>query len=277
MKRAELFTISSPAKPDRLQAGLDAAKEAGYALSAVPEAIYSTGYLAGDDLTRANSLRQALLEPNTDFAWAIRGGYGAARTPLPSPEVLGGQKPVVGFSDLTYLLAVRHAAGGRAIHGPVLTSFADADEASRHAMAAALNGEQRRWKLQNSELKWTGSAPVIGGNLTVLATLLGTSHCPQFADHLVILEDVGEAHYRLDRAFNHLLQASDLAEAKGIIVGRFVHCPDGAAALLTRLAGAAGLPSWSQAPVGHGHENHAFIWGEEASIDAHGLMVLNGS
>ena len=278
MKRAELFTISSPAKLERLQAGLDAARDAGFELGEVPDCIHSAGYLAGDDDARAQSLRRALASKEADFAWAIRGGYGAARTPLPGAELLRDGNTVLGFSDLTYLLAIVHAAGGQAIHGPVLTSYADADEPSRQALNAALAGEPRRWQLQTTDGKaQLGAAPVIGGNLAVLATLLGTQHCPQFAGHYVVLEDVGEAHYRLDRALNHLLRASDLSQAKGIILGHFVHCPEGAAPLMERLVRAHQIPCWTHAPVGHGHENHAFIWGEQASIDGVGQMVLHGS
>ena len=278
MKYAELFTISSPAKPERLQAGMDAARHAGFVLSQIPEHILDEGYLAGDDSSRCHSLRQALESPQADFAWAVRGGYGAARTPLPGADALAQGNPVLGFSDLTYLLATVHAAGGHAVHGPVLTSFADADRGTQNALKAALDGAPRRWQLgKTTGGDKAGSAPIIGGNLAVLATLLGTTHCPSFADRFVVLEDVGEAHYRLDRAFNHLFCASDLGQARGIILGQFTQCPDGAAALMEALVKERNIPCWTDAPVGHGHQNHAFIWGEQATVDEAGVMVLHGS
>ena len=277
MKHAKLFTISSPAKPERLQAGVTAANEAGFDLSSVPDAIFSSGYLAGDDQTRGQSLRTALTDPSADFAWAIRGGYGAARTPLPAPEAFKNGLPLLGFSDLTFLLAVAHRAGGRAIHGPVLTSFADADEPSRRALFDALMGKERVWHLKPSESAVEGTGTIVGGNLTVLATLLGTEQCPRFENRYVVLEDVGEAHYRLDRAFNHLMRASDLAHARGILIGHFQDCPPGADELVAALCRTQKIPCWTQAPVGHGNENHAFIWGEQASMDQEGRLLLHGS
>lgn len=277
MNRAHLFTISSPASPDRLAAGLQAATQAGYRLSEPPETIHTPGYLAGDDGQRAESLAAAIADKDADFAWAVRGGYGAARTPLPPPELLATAGPIVGFSDLTFLLARVHGAGGQAVHGPVLTSFADADEASRRDLEKALQRQPRHWQLSPQDNNCqAGEGPLIGGNMAVLGTLLGTEDCPSFAGHYVVLEDVGEAHYRLDRLLDHLCRASDLAQAKGVLVGDFIDCPQGAQDLITQLLGQRGIPCWSHAPVGHGSRNQAFIWGEQVELDESGSLILHG-
>ena len=271
--RAALFAISGRAEAARVEAGRARAVAAGYRLSELPaHGLSAPGqYLAGDDEVRRASLAGALAA-DADFLWALRGGYGATRlSPLADFDLAGAT--VVGFSDVTALLAAVHAAGGRAIHGPVLTSFGAGDEASVEAMAAALASRARSWALGGDSVQL--SAPVIGGNTEVLSRLVGTPEAPNYAGRVVVLEEVGEPWYRSDRSLTQLLVGSDLCDAAAVVFGEFHDCPDGVAeALAERLRG-LGLPVLTGAPVGHGAANHAFVWGETAHIDGQ-QMSLGG-
>jgi muramoyltetrapeptide carboxypeptidase len=276
MFSASIFAGSGRAPAERIDAGLARARGAGIVVGPVPQAAYAiegSGYLAGDDNQRRADLDAALGRP-ADLLWASRGGYGLTRL-LPLVGLDLSQVTVLGFSDVTALLAAVYAAGGTAIHGPVLTSFADADEASIEALRAAYGGRARHWRLQGGAIEL--EAPVIGGNLEVLTRLIGGAVEPQFAGRIVVLEDIGEPWYRCDRALTHLLSATDLSAAAAVVLGEFHDCEAGVSTQLAARLEASDIPCLRGAPVGHGSANQAFIWGESARLEAGGLHLLGQS
>lgn len=274
MFRAALFASSGRAERARIHAGLKRAQAAGIELNEVPEQAFACPgeYLAGDDSLRLDSLKQALAAPS-DIAWAVRGGYGLTRL-IPFESVALEQKPIVGFSDVTALLAATYQAGGCAIHGPVLTSFAEADAASQDALRAAIDAEARQWQLHGEGAGF--EAPIIGGNLEVLTRLIGTAIQPEYKGKVVVLEEVGEPWYRCDRALTHLLASTDLNQARAIVFGAFVNCGQGALERLVKRVQGLGLKALSGAPVGHGSANQAFVWGERAVYEQ-GTLTLTGA
>jgi len=269
--RAALFAISGRAEASRVEAGRARAAAAGYELGELPpEGLSLAGqYLAGDDETRRISLAGAIAS-GADFLWALRGGYGATRL-SPLAEFGLSEVTVVGFSDVTALLAAVHRAGGRAIHGPVLTSFGAGDEASVEALADALAGRPRAWSLRGDSVQ--GHGPVIGGNLEVLSRLVGTPEAPSYAGRVVVIEEVAEPWYRCDRSMTQLLTGTDLREAAAVIFGEFHDCPDGVGEALSERLRGLGLSVLCGAPVGHGAANQAFVWGEMARIDGQRMSL----
>jgi muramoyltetrapeptide carboxypeptidase len=271
--RASLFASSGRATPDRVGAGLAAARDLGVLTGPVPLAVEGTGYLAGTDKQRRDGVCEAM-RSSSDFAWAVRGGYGAGRLDPIDQKILTS-KPLVGFSDVCVLLAQTYAAGGQALHGPVVTSLADADEGSCVAFVAALNRLPRLWSLSRAEAHCAG--PLIGGNIEVLSRMIGTEYEPSFRGKIVVLEDVGEPMYRLDRALNHLLVSSDLGRASAVLLGTFVDCPKDASERLFVELKNRKVPVFTGAPVGHGATNHAFWWGESVRLDGSaGRLELSG-
>ena len=273
MFTASIFASSGRATAARIEAGLARAKTAGIITGPVPKWGFSgqdTPYLAGDDEQRLASLNGALAS-EADLAWALRGGYGLTRL-LPFNNLELSAATVLGFSDVTALLAAVHAAGGTAIHGPVVTSFADADQASVEALKQAWLGERRQWQLRGEPANL--EAPVIGGNLEVLTRLIGSEFQPKFARHIVVLEEVGEPWYRCDRALSHLLGATDFGAVSAVVLGDFHDCEAGVAEQLSDRLNAMNIPCLIGAPVGHDAANHAFIWGEMARLDSSGIELL---
>lgn len=272
MVRAALFAASGRAPAERIEAGLARARQLGWVPGELPRsAVAAPGqYLAGDDNERVMSLRQAL-DADAAVAWAVRGGYGVTRLDLDGLPLT--HKPVIGFSDVTALLAAVFQAGGRALHGPVVTSLAQADDASVSALMDAVRAAPRTWRLTPQEGAFSG--PLIGGNLEVLTRLIGTPNQVSFAGRVVVLEEVGEPWYRSDRALTHLLNATDLARACAVVWGEFVDCEEGSVTRHQRRLQALGIPCWTGAPVGHGIRNHAFIWGESVRCQG-GHMELSG-
>lgn len=254
-------------------------------------------YLAGDDPRRLEELAGALADGDSRAVFAARGGYGTMRLlpwlwppgrPAGRPEEAGVPRlalraertaalvtrPVVGFSDITALHLACQAAGAVTVHGPVVTQLGRLpDEAADRLFALLENPWGPPPPLAGQG--WVGGTvegPLLGGNLSVLTRLLGTPYLPDLDGAILLLEDVGERPYRLDRMWTHLALAGVLDRVRGIALGDFTGCeePGGAYAsveVLRDLATDTGLPCVAGLPVGHGATNLAVPLGGRVRLD----------
>lgn len=185
------------------------------------------GYLAGGDAERASEVLDAFVEPDVDVVWAARGGSGLARI---APWLVAGlarcaPRAFIGFSDLTTLLVVLESRlGWGCFHGPVVTTLGRGDRHPfdlEHALAL-LRGETLEIPLTQAP-SHPARGVLRGGNLTVLASLLGTANCPTRAPDrgptLWFLEDVAEAPYRLDRAWTQLQSGGVFRDTSAVWLG----------------------------------------------------------
>jgi muramoyltetrapeptide carboxypeptidase len=222
---------------------------------------------------RLESLTQALTDPDFDAVWVARGGSGLLQLVdhLPYPDI--DDRPVLGFSDVTALFcALDRRGAATCVHAPVLHSLQGTDEASRAQLRALLRGSATTWE---GEAWSTGAAegPLVGGNLTVLASTCGTRHQLRSEGRIVLLEEIGEHPYRVERSLQQLLSAGALDGARGIALGSFTSCEpppsatwrlvDGLREMLLPL----GIPIVADLPVGHGPTNHSFVWGTHTHIE----------
>jgi muramoyltetrapeptide carboxypeptidase len=237
-------------------------------------------YLAGSDGRRLRELAAALTDPATKAVFCARGGYGVTRLLAPLDALLPGAgiltpKPLVGFSDITAAHALLQNRGLVSIHGPVLTQLGKLEPAAVARLFALLESPAAPPPLTGTASYGAGMAegPLMGGNLSVLASLCGTPFMPPLAGAVLLLEDVGERPYRLDRLWTQLTLAGVFREVRGIALGEFVDCelPEAAYAsqdVLRELAGATGLPCVAGLPVGHGEINEAVALGVPVCLDA---------
>ena len=288
---------------ERLQGGIAVLEGWGLAVEAHPAPLRRWGYLAGADRERrgdllasspdGSALARAGAGAGADQAAllaCIRGGWGAARL-LEQPLALPPSW-LLGFSDVTSLLWAQLARGlGGAIHGPLVTSLATEPEWSRQRLRDLLFGHPLA-DLQG--VGWSGGSatgPLVAGNLTVATHLLGTSHWPDLNGAILILEDVGEAPYRLDRLLTHWRLCGALQQLAGIGLGRFTGCdePDGepgdtsaeparrftAEQVLRDRTADLGIPVVAGLPVGHEPGNAALPLGVRARLDGQrGLLQI---
>ena len=229
------------------------------------------GYLAGDDEARAVELCAALEEPGVDIIWCARGGSGMNRI---IPRVLAHAatlppRAVVGFSDITALLnALATNLDWITFHGPVVSTFGRNDpSASPEDCLAALRGDQSRIHFQPG-----GGQPVVGrllgGNLTVLSSMVGTGLPTQAStDAIWLLEDVGEAPYRLDRAFCQWRQAGYLNNSVALWFGDLDLDDETTDQVISNLTSDAGLPALRNAPAGHRGDMAMLPIGAKVRID----------
>lgn len=241
-------------------------------------------YTAGSRAERLADLRWALHAPGVDAAWFTRGGFGTAHL-LPGLD-LGevDDRLVLGFSDATVLLQALHLVGrGRPVHGPVLHSLADhVDEDSRLAVRGLLAGEDPQpWvgrHLAGPAVEVEG--PLVGGNLCMLASVAGTPWALRARGCVLLLEEVGEAPYRLDRMLTQLVQSGALEGVRGVALGEFAgsRAPEGAGwslrELLAELLAPLGVPVVDGLPVGHGARNRPWRVGARVRLGPGGLRVV---
>jgi muramoyltetrapeptide carboxypeptidase len=227
---------------------------------------------------------EMIRDPDVRAIVVARGGYGLMRIlPRLDPAALvADPKPIVGFSDVTALLAWAYAAGVRGVHGPLivqLDSLADRDVASLiDAISETRAPGVRPWSLI-SHGSGTHRGPLFAGNLTMISMMTGTPWPVPLAGSLTLIEEVGEKPYEIDRYFTQLMLIGQLQRANGIVIGDFTRCsdpnpptgvadPDDAAmrTILERCS-AADVPIAIGAPIGHGDRNEAIPFGADAILD----------
>ena len=281
-------TVVAPAGPFEraaLEAGL-AVLAARYSVHLAPELLARQRYLAGSDAQRLAQLTAALSDPDIDALFCARGGYGAMRL-LPALEsVAPAPKPLVGFSDITALHAWLQRNGQVSVHGPVLTQLGKLDPRTHERLFALLEDSAPAAPLQGTDTYVPGVAegPLQGGTLAVLSRLLGTPYLPPLEGAVLLLEDVGEQPYRLDRMWTHLALAGVFRRVRGIVLGAFTGCEAHeadytSAQVLRDLAAEAGLPCAAGFPIGHGERNEPVPLGVRVRLDAAAqtLTFLHGA
>lgn len=282
--RVAIVTPSGVPDPGRLARSLDLLRAWGLDPVLGPHVGAVHRYTAGPVAARAADLRWALTDPAIDAVWFGRGGFGTAHLLDGLPRGALDDRPILGFSDATALFCALAAAGaGRPVHGPVVHSLADlVDDDSKNALRAWMAGEPVR--LPGKSLgPFPGEvvAPVVGGNLCVLASLCGTPWAPRFAGKILLIEEIGEAPYKIDRLLTQLRQSGALDGVVGLALGEFTGCnpPAGAAytldEVLADLAGSIGVPVVTGLPVGHGARNWPVPLGARARLWEGGLDVEN--
>lgn len=242
-------------------------------------------YMAGSVEARLEDLYAAYALPDLAAVWCLRGGYGCAQL-LPHIDWRRiHAAPLIGYSDITALLNAFYRRGLRAIHAPVASELArDLDardqQAQRHdalnsigRVLTATSGVSLPLRhVSGHQRSVTG--PMVGGNLTTLASLAGTSHALEPPHNaLVLLEDVGESYYRLERAFWQLLNSVDTRRIGAVCLGTFTHCPrrevpHSLETIFSEWLTPLGIPLYAGLPFGHGPENHAWPYGQYATLKA---------
>jgi muramoyltetrapeptide carboxypeptidase len=227
-----------------------------------PQCFFSDGHFAGPDTVRLEALREVMADDQYQAVWFARGGYGsnriaeAAATDLP-PAARG--KTYLGYSDAGFLLAAFDRAGLDVTHGPMVQDVAR--QGGEAAIHRALDWLVRR---DESALE-PGLKPsrrAMAFNLTVLSNLLGTAIEPDFSGAELLIEDVAEHEYRIDRAMFHLTGSPAIRRAAAVRMGRMSDIPDNdpafgsdAESIVRDWCQRAKIPFGGHADIGHDAAN----------------------
>jgi muramoyltetrapeptide carboxypeptidase len=279
--RVALVAPAGPIADERVDAALERCRVLGLEPSVGAHARGRSGYLSGTDAERLADMEWAIESPEIDAIWALRGGYGAMRL-LPTLDLRPlrrAPKPFLGFSDNTAIHLALARLGVISFHAP-------------HAGGALPPVAERCLRAVLFEAEPPGPLPIdplappprtlaggtvegrlVGGNLALLAAGCGTGCALEAHGAILVLEEVGEPHYRVDRALTQLRLAGALDGVAGIAIGQFTGCDDeggGAAldALLRERLGAADVPIVAGLPFGHVDVNWTLPLGARARLDA---------
>jgi len=261
---------------ESLDEGVEALRAAGFRVKLDPGIRARHGYLAGDDGRRARELRALLADASVDAVLCARGGYGCQRVLpfLEAEDVRAAGKALLGYSDVTvlHLWQLRHA-GLVGFHAPMLEHGAWRED-ELDAVRAALGGAAEELVLAG-EGRGGGRAEgrLVGGSLKLVATSLGTPFEPDTEGAILLLEDVAEKPYAIDRMLQQLLAAGKLERVAGVAFGQLVSCVDPKRAaptaeqVIEEVLGPLGLPLVLGLPFGHGRPNLPWPVGVHGAID----------
>ena len=282
--RVALVSPSGPLRGSHeLEHAMVNAHEMGWEPVVGPHAGARDGYFAGPDDVRIADLLDALSDPDVDGIWCLRGGYGAARLlpSLPLQTLREHPKALIGYSDITVLHAAWQHAGLASFHGP--TARATITDFSRQSFVRTIvDGADGTGAMPAATTLRGGRATgrLAGGNLALVASLCGTPWAIDFRGAIVVLEDINEATYRIDRMLTQLRLAGSFDGCAGFLFGQFTDCTtesdDGARSMdsvARECADFFGVPAVLGAPFGHVEDQWTLPLGALATMDASGCTL----
>lgn len=234
-------------------------------------------YLAGDDERRTVELSHALADREVKAIWCARGGYGATRIIHRAKVEALREAPkwLVGFSDATPLHALWARAGVMSVHGANIDVLARWSQGARDELFGSLMAPAPRIfrgrTMRNGEII---SGPITGGNLTVLAAMVGTGTLPAMRGAILFIEDVGERPYRLDRVLTQMIRGGALEGVVGVAIGQLTDCEEPGASftaldVIADILAPLRVPVIAELALGHEPEtSRAIVFGATATIDA---------
>lgn len=231
---------SAPPDPRNLDRAVSTLERLGFKIKLAPNVRRRWGFLAGSDRERAGDLMRMFTDRRVKAIFCVRGGYGAARLlPLLDYGVIrDNAKVFVGYSDITSLnCAMLRKAKLISFHGPMLNSdFVNrpVNEFTLHRLLRAVTeavapgsiSEGYKGKPAQTLRDGIARGQLIGGNLSLLCTMIGTPWQPSFRGRILFFEDVGEQPYRFDRMLTHLLNCGLLQQVAGVAIGINHDCTD---------------------------------------------------
>jgi muramoyltetrapeptide carboxypeptidase len=270
----------------RIERGVRYLEGLGYRVRVGENVTRQHGYLAGTDDERLADLHSMFEDPQVRAIFCIRGGYGSPRL-LPNIRyrtIARSPKIFVGYSDITALhLALWRKTGLITFHGPMLgVDLADPmDPFSEEMLWRLLTSPRRFGPISFPAPQPRSISPgravgrLLGGNLALVASLIGTGFQPRFRDSLLFLEDIGEDPYRIDRMMTQLRGAGLLRGARALLLGQFTECVprDGSVPsfsvdeVLHEYASSSGLPALAGVPFGHERVKMTIPVGALARVD----------
>ena len=283
LRPGDRVAIVSPAGPvdtERLHQGKELLRSWGLVSELGKHALAQSGYLAGRDADRRADLDAALRDPGIRAILTTRGGYGTQRIvdDLDWTLLKTDPKLLVGFSDITALhLAAWRDAGIASLYGPGISSdAARLGPTGVESLHAALTSTAPVRVTAVAEepggtalVAGVGTGPLLGGNLSLLAASVGAG-LPSLEGAVVLIEDVDEAPYRIDRMLTQLLRSGALQGIAGVAVGQLTNCAGNAPVdeVLTDRLGRLGVPLLAGLPIGHGPGQLTVPLGTSATLDA---------
>jgi len=278
LKPGDTIGIVAPAgpfDPDLFQKGVAALEDMGYGVFQPDGLDKRNRFLAGPDEHRADLINQMFADPDINAIFCARGGYGSQRIldSIDYEVIRENSKIFIGFSDITVLLsALNNHCGLVTFHGPVLTKLGEGNPESVAGLGAALAIDTPvQIRASKNRVVRSGSCEgtVAGGNLATLCHMVGTPHMPEFGNCILILEDVSESLYKIDRMLYQMRMAGCFQGITGLALGSFTDCGElgGVLDVVMDNFQETEIPILAGFDIGHGPVNLTIPMGIPAVLD----------
>jgi muramoyltetrapeptide carboxypeptidase len=231
LKRGDTVAIVAPSgilenREGEIQQAVDLLRSWGLKAVVGKHVFKDANHFAGTDDERCEDLQYAMDDPSIRAIWCARGGYGTVRIldKLDYTSFKKNPKWIIGYSDITALHNQLHNEGFQSIHGLMCVSLTKDTEDIKETIAtfkSTIFGEPVSYTLKGSDYNKTGevSGPLVGGNLTMLHTMLGSDTSIDTSGKILFIEEIGEYKYHIDRMLQSLKRAGYFENCKGLIVG----------------------------------------------------------
>ncbi|TYB78539.1 LD-carboxypeptidase [Bizionia myxarmorum] len=237
-------------------------------------------HFAGTDAQRCEDFQKAMDNPSVSAIWAARGGYGTVRIldKLDYTKLKKNPKWLIGYSDITALHNDFHNEGFETIHALMCTSLTADGKGIEEAIATfkkSLFGEPLSYTLKGSDYNKTGNvnAPIVGGNLTMLHTMLGSKSSLDTKGKILFIEEIGEYKYHVDRMLQSLKRAGYFENCAGVLVGDMTKMRKNTTSwgssieqLILDALSEYDFPIAFNMPAGHEDDNRAMILGQKVAL-----------
>lgn len=271
LKKGDLIGLVTPGSPiteEQLEEAIQRIEGLGYRSYYQKSVLSGYGYFAGKDQERADELMHMFSNKEVKGIWCVRGGYGSIRilNLIDFQKIAQNPKVFIGYSDITALLtSVYERCGLITFHGPLGVS--DFNEFSVVSMEKVLVDPVKKYKYPYKREAGTEENPefdrytirggkavgeLIGGNISVLDSMIGSRFEPNFEGKVVYLEEIEEKTYKVDKMLFHLLEATNLKKAAGIVMGVMGDCNTGEAPTLSLKEAIGDLLEPLEIPVSYG-------------------------
>jgi len=285
LKPGDTIGIVAPAgpfDPEKFMKGKNVLESMGFQTFFDDGIFQKHGFLAGTDIQRADQVNRLFADPTVQAIVCARGGYGSMRilSLLDFETIQTHPKIFLGFSDISALLSVLYDRCSLVtFHGPVVTTLAKATEKTIMAMKTVLTSDAPlELTPENGKVIKPGvcSGLVAGGNLTTLCHLVGTPYTPNFKGKILLIEDVDEMPYRIDRMLTQMKLAGCFNEIAGLILGGFKECGylNEVVEIFSNIFEDADIPILTGFEVGHGEHNLTIPMGLGATLDTESKKLL---
>ena len=280
LKQGSKVAIVAPARcvtPEEMAYGIQWLKDQGF-VPVFDDRLFAVHHIfAGDDAFRAAVFQEYLDNEEVEAIWLARGGYGNIRIidKLDFSKFLQHPKWIAGFSDSTVIHGKLGRLGIPSLHAPMPFYFENKTEEAKQSLFNALMGKPLRYEMPANPLNRLGEmkGEIVGGNLSVLYGMMGSDTFPETDGKILLIEEVDEYIYHIDRMMRGLKRAGKLTNLKGLVVGGLTQIHDNAhpfgqsaEEVIAEVVSEYDYPLCFDFPAGHFDDNRVVLLGKEVSL-----------